>query len=149
MFVTAALALTLSASPADVQLRPSTYPVNTKYSTGDVENFRELLVDGGALKGRLKPSAVPQLPRAEGEAAGPPPSFPPTGRLIVPNQTLSKVEVTIDDLHIGTLPALTDGVFHGLKTGTYHVTLEWPNGLKRTVDIATVAEAQHRGPAIP
>ncbi len=121
---TLALAAALLAAPA-YATNTKTFPVNPYYSTGKMENFRELYVDPDKFVDGLEPVAP-----LEGEAAGP-------HVLRIMNDTIGFLIVTVNGVEVGVLTPMIEGVLHGVPAGQYEVTIEMPNKLRTTYKLST------------
>ncbi len=126
LITTLALAGALLAAPAYAS-NTKTFPANPYYSTGSMENFRELYVDPDKFVAGLEP-----LPAAEGEAA--------VGtQLRIMNDTIGTLEVTVNGVEVGRLTPMIEGVLNNVKPGHYEVTIQMPNGMRTTYRLSTTA----------
>ena len=127
LLMTLALAGTLLAAPA-YATNTKTFPVNPFYSTGAMENFRELYVDPDKFIGGLEPVAP-----LEGDAAQ------ANAQLRIVNDTIGFLVVTVNGVEVGVITAMVEGVLNGVKPGQYEVTVEMPNKLRTTYRLSTTA----------
>jgi hypothetical protein len=125
--MTLALACTLLAAPA-FATNTQTFPVNPYYSTGTMENFRELYVDPDKFVQGLEPTAP--LEGADAQAAS---------QLRIANDTIGFVVVTVNGVEVGVLTPQIEGVLNGVKPGQYEVTIEMANKLRTTYRLSTTA----------
>lgn len=126
LITTLALAGALLAAPA-YATNTKTFPVNPYYSTGKMENFRELYVDPDKFVAGLEPLAP-----AEGEAA--------TGsQLRIMNDTIGFIKVTVNGVEVGVLTPMIEGVLNDVAPGAYEVTIEMANKLRTTYRLSTTA----------
>jgi hypothetical protein len=119
-----AFVLSLLFAGTEPVVRPDTYTVNPRLTTGPIENFRELYVDPAAVPAQLKPAEA-----QSGTATD----------LSVRNDLTSWTEVTIAGTKIGVLDALTNGVIHGVAAGTYDVVMHYPNGFEKKLRVNTMS----------
>ena len=117
-----ALFLSLLLAAEEPRVRPDTYTVNPRYSTGPIENFREVYVDPGQTPAQLKPS--------EAQSG--------TSDLAIRNELMGWTEVTVGGTKIGTIDSLTTGVIHGVPAGTYDVVLRYSNGFEKKLRVGTM-----------
>jgi hypothetical protein len=117
-----ALFLSLLLTAEEPLRRPDTYTgVNPRYSTGPIENFRQVYVDPAQAPAQLKP--------AEPKGG--------TSDLTIYNDRQGWGDVTISGTKIGLLDSLTNGVIHGVAAGTYDVTLTYSNGFVKNLRVST------------
>jgi hypothetical protein len=126
LFLTLAFAGSLLAAPA-IASNTKTFPNNPYYSTGVMENFRELYVDPDKFVEGLEPVAP-----LEGEAQ-------PKSELHLMNDTIGFIKVSINGVEVGVITPLVEGVVHGLPAGQYEVVYEMPNGFRTTYKLATTS----------
>ncbi len=127
--MTLALAGTLFAAPA-FATNTNTFPVNPYYSTGTMENFRELYVDPDKFVQGLEPVA----PLEGGEAQA-------NAQLHITNDSIGFIKVTVNGTEVGVLTPMVEGVLNNVKPGQYEVIYEMPNGLRTTYKLSTTAAA--------
>jgi hypothetical protein len=118
-----ALFLSLFLAAEEPRVRPDTYTVNPRYSTGPIENFRDVYVDPAQAPAQLKP--------AEAQSG--------TSDLSIRNDMMGWSEVTVGGTKIGTIDSLTTGVIRGVPAGTYEVTLRYSNGFEKKLRVGTMA----------
>ena len=119
-----ALFLALLLSAEEPLRRPDTYAgVNPRYSTGPIENFRQIYVDPAQAPAQLKP--------LEQGGSG-------MSDLAIYNDRQGWGDVTVSGTKIGLLESLTKGVIHGVPAGTYEVTLQYSNGFQQKLRIRTM-----------
>jgi hypothetical protein len=116
------LFLSLLLAAEEPRVRPDTYTVNPRYSTGPIENFRDVYVDPAQAPAQLKPS----------EAQG------GTSDLSIRNEMMGWTEVTVGGTKIGTIDSLTTGVVRGVPAGTYEVVLRYSNGFEKKLRVSTM-----------
>jgi hypothetical protein len=138
LVTTLALAAALFTAPAFAS-NTTTFPSNPYYSTGTMENFRELYVDPDKFVGGLEPVAP-----LEGEVDGP-------AQLRIMNDTIGFLIVTVNGVEVGVLTPMIEGVINGVKPGQYEVVIEMPNKLRTTYRLSTTAapEAEAAPEAAP
>ncbi len=124
LVTTLAFAACLLASPAFAS-NTKTFPNNPYYSTGTMENFRELYVDPDKFVAGLEPVAP-----LEGEAQE-------KAQLRIMNDTIGFLIVTINGVEVGVLTPMIEGVLNDIKPGTYEVTIEMPNKMRTTYKLST------------
>ena len=117
-----ALFLSLLLAAEEPRVRPDTYTVNPRLSTGPIENFREIYVDPAQAPAQLKPS--------EAQSG--------SSDLSIRNDTMGWSEVTVGGTKIGTIDSLTTGVIHGVPAGTYDVVLRYSNGFEKKLRVGTM-----------
>jgi hypothetical protein len=122
LLMTLALAGTLFAAPA-FATNTNTFPVNPYYSTGTMENFRELYVDPDKFVQGLEPVA----PLEGGEAQA-------NAQLHIMNDSIGFIKVTVNGTEVGVLTHMVEG-------GQYEVMYEMPNGFRTTYKLSTTAAA--------
>jgi hypothetical protein len=127
LLMTLAFACTLLAAPA-IASNTKTFPANPYYSTGTMENFRELYVDPDKFVAGLEPAAP--LEGADAQAAS---------QLRIHNDTIGFVVVTVNGVEVGVLTPHIEGVLNGVKPGQYEVTIEMANKLRTTYRLSTSA----------
>ncbi|RME24327.1 MAG: OmpA family protein, partial [Deltaproteobacteria bacterium] len=132
-----------------IVLRPDTYVVDTRFSTGTAENFVELYVDPETLPTSLTPSSPPPMPEGPKGAMTTAPSFPPTGSLLLVNKRLTKTDVTISGVTVGRIHPLTEASIHGVRWGCYEVTWAYPDDSSATEQVCTVASLRPANPGGP
>ena len=104
--------------------RPDTYAgANPRYSTGPIENFRQVYVDPAQAPAQLTP--------VESQGSG-------TSDLTIYNDRQGWGDVSVSGTKIGLLDSLTNGVIHGVAAGTYEVTLHYSNGFEKKLRISTM-----------
>jgi len=119
-----ALFLSLLLAAEEPLRRPDTYVgANPRYSTGPIENFRQVYVDPAQAPAQLKP--------AEPQGSG-------MSDLSIYNDRQGWGDVTVSGTKIGLLDSLTNGVIHGVAAGTYEVTLHYSNGFEKKLRISTM-----------
>ena len=123
---TLALAGALLAAPA-YATNTKTFPVNPYYSTGTMENFRELYVDPDKFVAGLEPVAT-----IDGEA-------PAHSQLRIKNDTIGFLVVTVNGVEVGVLTPMVEGVLNNVPAGQYEVIFEMPNKLRTTYTLSTTA----------
>ena len=136
------LGLPASASDSSVPLRPLTYPLDGKLSEGPIAHFRSLYVDPATFVAGLKPVAPPTAParaaaNTPGGVASTAINTPPTGDLLVLNDRGSPGEVAINGEKVGQIGPYVYGVVGPVPSGSYAVTITWPNGLSLTHQVST------------
>jgi hypothetical protein len=122
-FVVSLLLQVQAASDSQPLRRPDTYVGNPKFSTGPIENFRDVYVDPAVTPAQLKPSTA---------GTG-------TSDLTVRNDLTGWAEVTISGQKIGVITALTAGVIHGVPSGTYDVLMHYSNGFDKRMQLTTAS----------
>lgn len=133
-FLTLAVFGAMLAMPA-FATNTKTFPNNPYYSAGVMENFRELYVDPDKFVGSLEPVAALEGGEAQTKA-----------ELRIMNDTIGWVMVTINDVEVGMLTPMVEGVLKGVKPGQYEVVIEMANKLRTTYRLSTTA-AQAPKPA--
>lgn len=121
------LAGTLLAAPA-YATNTHTFPVNPYYSTGTMQNFRELYVDPDKFVQGLEPVAPLEGPEAQANA-----------QLRILNDSIGFIKVTVNGTEVGVLTPMVEGVLNNVKPGQYEVVFEMPNGLRTTYRLSTSA----------
>lgn len=101
------------------------YGVNPDLTTGEMEFFREVYVDPATFPGQL----TPKVPAPEGA--------PERADLSVRNGASAWVDLTINGTKVGKIGPLTTVVIHGVKSGTYEVSMTAPNGFTLKQKVAT------------
>jgi len=132
-----------------IVLRPDTYVVDTRFSTGTAENFVELYVDPESLADTLKPASPPPMPEGPKGVMTTAPSFPPKGSLLLVNKRLTETDVTISGVTVGRVHALTEASISGVRTGCYEVNWAYPDDSDYTEQICTVASVRPANPGGP
>ena len=127
LLMTLAFACTLLAAPA-IASNTKTFPANPYYSTGTMENFRELYVDPDKFVGGLEP--VAPLDGADAQAGS---------QLRILNDTIGFVVVTVNGVEVGVLTPMIEGVLNDVKPGQYEVTIEMANKLRTTYRLSSSA----------
>ena len=118
-----ALFLSLLLAAEEPLRRPDTYAgANPRYSTGPIENFRQVYVDPALAPAQLKP-AEPKGGMSD---------------LTIYNDRQGWGDVTVSGTKIGLLDSLTNGVIHGVPAGAYDVTLHYSNGFEKKLRVSTV-----------
>jgi hypothetical protein len=118
-----ALFLSFFLAAEEPVLRPDTYTVNPRFSTGPIENFRDIYVDPAQTPAQLKP--------VEAQTG--------TSDLSILNDFMGWGEVTVGGTKIGTIDSLTTGVIHGVPAGTYEVVLRYSNGFEKKLRVSTMS----------
>ncbi len=126
-FLTLALFAAMLAAPAYAS-NTKTFPVNPYYSTGTMENFRELYVDPDKFVQSLEPVAP-----LEGAEA------PASAQLRIMNDTIGWVMVTVNGVEVGMITPMVEGVLNNVKPGQYEVVIEMANKLRTTYRLSTTA----------
>jgi len=123
-------ALPLQAHP-ELPLRTTTYVIDPRQSTGELENFREVWVN----------------PSGAGAALRPLPGGGATGTdLPLRNTSASYADVTVAGVALGRVNPLTSAVVRGVSPGVYEVTWKLQNGFVETQRVAT---REVQGPLTP
>lgn len=117
--------------------RPLTYPVDTKLSTGGIENFRSLFVDPATVGANLKPKGTLAV-RHSAPAGATGVTSPGAAALPILNTMSSFAEVSVNGTRIGVIGPLTNGAIHGLQSGVYEVTFKAENKFERVVSVETI-----------
>jgi hypothetical protein len=119
-----ALFLSILLAGEEPLRRPDTYVgANPRYSTGPIENFRQVYVDPAQAPAQLKPTQ----PQGSGMSD-----------LTIYNDRQGWGDVTVSGMKIGLLDSLTKGVIHGVPSGTYDVMLQYSNGFQKTLHVSTM-----------
>ena len=112
-------------------LRPRTFAVDARRSTGRIENLQALYVQPEAFAAWLSarhPGAT-------------------LGSLPLCNAYRAVAELSVEGVAIGTIAPLTLGALHGVPTGTYAVRWLLPNGYAETRTVQAVAAEPSLGVA--
>ena len=156
---------------ANLPMRPTTFVVDDRISTGSIENFRDIYAEEGALISQIGASASAGSPvPAPAEPSGPTPVeddgttdspadagsdnpaikpvIQPTTLSVLPifNDSSSWAEVEVNDIKVGVIGPLTNGSIHGIPSGDYDVQLTIMTGYSFTRSISTVEQI---GPISP
>lgn len=138
-----------SSIPNGIVIRPDTYVVDTRFSTGAIENLTKVYVDPDAFVQGLMPAAPPQVPTPPAGSASTAPSFPPTGHLVLVNEHLDEAVVSVNGTRLGEVHALTEVVLHGVRSGCYDVTWAYNDDYSYTKQACSVASVRAPFPGGP
>lgn len=98
--------------------------VDPTYTTGNLEYFLEIYVDGEEFPSQVEPKLADK-------AGG-------TGSLHIENKSTTFEFISINGVKVGRLGPLTTAEVHNLTAGTYEVTIEYPHGFTYTKDVQTM-----------
>lgn len=131
-----------TSATAGVHLRPDTFVVDTRLSTGAVENMTRLYVDADAFVASLAPSA----PAAASGESGP---RALTGHLHLINRHMDEAIVSLNGAKVGHVHALTEAAVRGAPSGCYSVEWEYRDDYVLKEQVCTVAELRTASPGGP
>ncbi|MCK6507976.1 OmpA family protein [Myxococcota bacterium] len=128
-----------------IAVRPDTFVVDTRLSTGPVENLTKLYVDAASFVQGLMPKAPLPSPVPAGTTATAP-SFPGTGHLLLLNEHLDEAVLSVNGTKVGEVHALTHAIIHDVKSGCYEIGWALNDDYEYTTQACTVASVR---PAFP
>ena len=149
---------------ANLPMRPTTFVVDDRISTGSIENFRDIYAEEGALVSQIGATAKPvEAPApepveeegadeapAEADAGNPAvkPVVQPSTVSVLPifNDSSSWAEVEVNGIKVGVMGPLTNGAIHGVPSGAYDVQLTIMTGYSFTRSISTVDQIEPISP---
>lgn len=137
------------STDSGIVMRPDTYVVDTRLSTGSLENLTKVYVDADAFIRGLMPKAPPLTPKPPEGSLSTAPSFPPTGHLVLNNERMDASVVAVNGTEIGEVHALTEAVLHGVKSGCYEVAWSYRDDSRHTEQVCSVAAVRAPNPGGP